>query len=232
MKKILGLLGILMIVSLVGCVQPNDSVITVSGESTLTFDPDQAEVYAGVSIVGITADAAQNEVNVKINAIVDGLRSKGILEKDIETQQLNLYEERRWRNGEYKSDGWRATQVLVIKTSDLHKVGEIVDVVVSNGANQIQNINYGLSKEKEQEFKQQALAEATKNAKDKAETIALSLGVKLGKVKSVSESNYYYEPYRFAFAEVAIDKVVSEAAQILPRDVDVRGQITLVYTVK
>ena len=93
MKKILGLLGILMIVSLVGCQTGEESEITVSGESTLTFDPDEAQVWAGVTIVGGNAELAQSEVNEKINAIVDGLRSKGILEEDIDRRTRQLEEQ-------------------------------------------------------------------------------------------------------------------------------------------
>ena len=117
----------------------------------------------------------------------------------------------------------------------MKKVGKIVDIAVTNGANQINNINFGLSEEKEQEYKKQALAEATKNAKSKAETIAQSLDVKLGKIKSVSESSFRYMPYPVAMeakagGDFAIDE--AEAAVVMAKDVTVTATISLVYNIK
>jgi len=204
----------------------------VQGTSELSFDPDQAEVWIGISIIKDTAAEAQSESNKVINKIIDGLRSKGIQDNDIETERLSLYEERTWKNQESKVIGWRATQTLKVKTIDLGKVGTIVDIAVNNGANQINNINFGLTEAKEQEYKQQALAEATKSAKQKAETIASSLGAKLGKIKTVSESNFNYRPMIYAMEAKATSDMVEEAAQIMPSDVTVTANVNIVYYIK
>ena len=228
-KIIIGILVILLI-ALTAC-QRESNVINVEGNSEITVDPDQAEVWVGVSIVDVSADLAQSEVNTIINDIVDGLRYKGISEDDMSTERLSLREERRYEGGKSTVIGWRATQTLKIKTTDLTKVGTIVDIAVDNGANQINNINFGLSEAKEQEYKKQALAQATANAKEKAETIADSLDVRLGKLKSVSESNFYYRPYAVSMAEKAVDEAVQEAAIVMPGDVTVTAQISLVYNI-
>ncbi|MBW2966705.1 SIMPL domain-containing protein [Candidatus Woesearchaeota archaeon] len=228
MKKIIFAVLIVALIGLAGC-QQQGNVINVDGNSEITVDPDEAEVWAGVSVVDVSADLAQEEVNKIINDIVDGLRYKGISEDDMSTERLSIYEERRWEEGKSKVVGWRATQILKIKTTDMNKVGTIVDVAVDNGANQIQNINFGLSSEKEAEYKKQAIAEATKNAKEKAETIADSLGVRLGKIKTVSTSDYYYRPYAYAMEKASGDEAVAEAAVVMPGDVTVTARIILVY---
>lgn len=232
-KYIMALISLVVLVSLVGCQQQKEgNTINVDGSAEITAEPDEAEVWAGISIVKKTAEEAQNEANKVINAVIDGLRYKGINEKDIETQNLNLYEETTWTQDEgSKVIGWRASQTLKVKTTDMSKVGTIVDIAVTNGANQINNVNFGLSKEKEQEYKQKALAEASKNAKSKAETIASSLGVNLGKIKSVSESSFDYMPYRYAMEKVAGVPAVEEAASVMPRDVTVTARISLVYNI-
>ena len=227
------LIIVFVLVVLTGCIQQGEgNTINVQGTSELTFDPDQAKVVAGISILKPTAEEAQTEANRVINAILDGLESEGIVEDNIETERLNLYEQKEWRDGKSESVGWRATQILNVKSTDLTNVGIIVDIAVSNGANQINNIMFELSEEKEQEYKNQALAEATKNAKSKAETIAESLGVTLGKIKSVSESNYYARPYMYAMAEATGAKAAEEAATVLPSDVTVTANINIVYYVK
>ncbi len=233
-KTILALIMVAALFLVAGCVQipnNNDNTINVQGNAELTVDPDEAEVWVGASFVKDTAQEAQNEVNKIINDIIDGLRYKGFTEDDMETTQLSLREEYTWDEGKRESVGWRATQTLKVKTTDMNKVGIIVDVAVENGANQINNINFGLSEEKEQQHKKEALSKAAANAKEKAETIAESLGVKLGKIKTVTESNYYYAPYRYAMAEVAGMDAVEEAAKVLPSDVTVTANIAIVYHV-
>ncbi len=231
---IFGILLVIALIGLTGCQQTNEgNTLNAQGTSELTFDPDEAEVWAGISIVKDTAEEAQSEANKVVNAIIDGLRYKGISEDDIETESLNLYEERTWTQDEgSKVIGWRATQTLKIKTADLTKVGTIVDIAVNNGANQINNINFGLTQEKEQEYKKQALSEAAKNAKEKAEILAESLGAKLGKIKTVSESNFYYMPYRYDMVKAAGELAVEEAATIMPSDVKVTANVNIVYYLK
>lgn len=230
-KYIIAAILLMVLVSLVGC-QQQENTINVEGNTEITVEPDEAEVWAGISIIKDTAEEAQNEANKVINAIIDGLRYKGISEDDIETERLNLREERTWTKDKgSKIIGWRASQTLKIKTTDMNKVGTIVDVAVNNGANQINNINFGLSEEKEQESKKKALAEATKNAKSKAETIAESLNVKLGKIKSVSEASFQYRPYVYAMEKAVGAPAVEEAAVVMPKDVRVTARISLVYNI-
>jgi hypothetical protein len=237
-KTILFVILAIALVAVAGCIQvpqgqTNDNTINVQGTSEITVKPDKAEVWVGISIVNSTAAEAQNQANIVINKIIDGLRYKGFNESNIQTDQLSLYEERIWdANGVSKVIGWRATQTLKVKTTDLTKVGTIVDVAVNSGANQIQNIQFGLSDQKEKDYKSQALTEATTNAREKAETIAQSLGVKLGTVKTVSESNYYSYPYVYSMKNAAagVDSI-REASSVLPSDVSVSASISIVYTV-
>ena len=233
-NAIFGILLVIALISLTGCQQTEEEhTLNAQGTSELTFDPDEAEVWAGISIVKDTAEEAQSEANKVINAIIDGLRYKGISEEDIETQRLILREERTWTKDEgSKVIGWKAEQILKVKTTDLTKVGTIVDVVINNGANQINNINFGLSEEKEQEYKKQALSEAAKNAKEKAEILAESLGAKLGKIKTASEGSFYYRPYMYAMKDTAGAVAVEEAATVMPSDVSVTAQVNVVYYIK
>ncbi|MBW2981577.1 SIMPL domain-containing protein [Candidatus Woesearchaeota archaeon] len=230
MKKIIISILIIALIALTGC-QTSENTINVEGSSEITVDPDQAEAWVGVSIVDVSADLAQQQVNTAINDIINSLKAAGISEDDISTEQLSIYEERRWESGKSTVVGWRATQTLKIKTTELTKVGQIVDIAVDNGANQINSINFGLSEEKEQEYKKQAIAQATTNAKEKAETIADSLGAKLGKIRSVSESGFYYRPYAYAMEKTIGDEAVAEAAQVLPGDVTVTARINIVYNI-
>tara|TARA_Y100000310_G_scaffold344078_1_gene454991 strand:- start:181 stop:879 length:699 start_codon:yes stop_codon:yes gene_type:complete len=222
---------IIALIAITGCMEGN--TINVQGNSEITVDPDEAEVWVGVSIVKfVSAEAAQSEANKVINDIINGLKNRGIPESDIQTENLMLNEERKWENGNSRVVGWRAMQTLKVKTTELNEVGFIVDVAVKNGANQINNIQFGLSEEKEQMYKRQVLAEATKNAKEKAETIAQSLDARLGRIKTVSESNYFARPYIYTMEKTVGVAAVEEAAMVMPSDVRVTANINLIYYIR
>jgi hypothetical protein len=208
------------------------TTINVQGQSEISVEPDIAKVWAGVSIIENSAELAQKEVNERISDIINELKEKGIKESDIETERLNLYEEKSWTEQGPKSEGWRATQILKIKTADMNKTGNIVDIAVSNGANQIDNIEFTLSEAKQDEYKNKAIAQATANAKEKAEIIAESLDARLGKIVSVSESTFDYIPYRYGLEGVAVEDAVKESAQVTPRDVIVSANIQLIYEIR
>jgi len=78
-NMIFGILLVIALIGLTGCQKTNEeNTLNAQGTSELTFDPDEAEVWAGISIVKDTAEEAQSEANKVINAIIDGLRYKGI----------------------------------------------------------------------------------------------------------------------------------------------------------
>jgi len=210
------------------------STINVQGNSEITVDPDLARVWAGVSISKDSADQAQNEVNRIINDITIALQAEGFTKDDIETERLSLYEEYDWTQDGRELKGWKASQTLKIKTEDIDQVGKIVDIAVNNGANQINNIEFYLSEATEQEYKQQAVAQATTNAKEKAQTMANALDAKLGKIKSASEASFDYYPFRYAMEDTVGEAAVVEAkaAVVTPKDVTVSANIELVYEIK
>jgi len=208
------------------------STISVDGKSELNVKPDRARVYVGVSVLKPTAKEAQDEANKIINSIIEELDSRGIFKSSIETENLNLFEEKIWSQGVEKSNGWRATQNLRIKLTDFSKIGTVVDISVNNGANQINNIEFYLSDEKESEYKKIAISEATKNAREKAEAIASSSGAKIKKVKSISESNFEYLPYVYTLSKNYGAEAIKESSTVLPRDVTISANVNIVYEIQ
>ena len=86
---------------------------------------------------------------------------------------------------------------MKVTTQNLEKVGKLIDVAVDNGANDIERVSFGLTKEKEKDIKQQAMILASSDAKDKAVALATNLEVTMLKPISISESNFVYQPFNF-----------------------------------
>ncbi len=171
--------------------------LSVSGNAELTVAPDQAILYVTVLTEGVTAKETQDQNKANANSVIRALKLQGIDDKDIETSTYNLRKKIEWDPVTRKNvdKGYMLTHTLKVTTTKIDKVGNLVDVAINAGANGVDRISFGLTKETEKEVRAEALTKASKAAKEKAESIATSLNLRLGKITSIQESNFYYASY-------------------------------------
>jgi len=212
------------------------NIISVSGRSELTVEPDKAEIFVNVETQKKTAKEAKDE-NARVSKkVTDALKKAGIKKDNIETTQFRInprYEYDRLK-GKSEIIGYTVTHVLKVTTLDLDKVGTYIDTAVNNGANRINSVNFGLTKEKEKEINGEALIRASNVAREKAEALATNLGVRLGKIASVSESGFDFIPFvarEFAVAEAAVG-APPIPTEISPQDVTVRATVNVAFEIK
>lgn len=212
----------------------SEQTVSASGNYQKAVAPDQVVIYVLVQTRdNISADNAKNE-NARISDnVMTALIKAGLEKKDIETEYYNIYPEYDWSDGSQKLIGYVASNSLKITTKDFANAGKIVDGAVNAGA-LINNINFELSNEKSNEYKAVALAEASKDAKIKAESIAAGLGKSLGKLVSVSANDYNYYPYPiYARSEMAGGSdAMKVATDINPQNVDISASATVVYEIR
>lgn len=211
------------------------NTITVSGEGEVEAMPDEAEIYVRIVNEGTTADAVQAENKEMTNNAIRALKAKGVSSDDIETSSYYLSPRYNWdeKRGSYIT-GYEATHVIRVTTDDIENTGELVDAAVAGGANSIQDIQFKLSDAAEKEFNSEALESAAARAKDKAETMADALSVRIVRLSSVSESSVSYLPYRYNYAmkDMAVPESAGSApTPISPEKVTVTASVTLVYEI-
>ncbi len=210
----------------------NQQTITSSGTSTITAIPDEASVYISINTIEKTTEESKNKNTEISNFVLDAIKRLNI-QKDIETINYNIYPEYDWSNNKQELKGYRTTNTIKVTTKFFDDLGIIVDTSVKAGATGIDSINFELSKDKQNEYKRDALAKATEDAKLKAEAIANGLGVKLGKLSSVTESGYNYVPYPLFRGEggvAAAEKVLS--TNIEPQSLEITASVNVVYQIK
>ena len=115
--------------------------IWVSGQGTITLEPDLAVLNVGVESMKATVAQARDEAATAMDAILRALSARGIEGTDVQTRFFNISPRYEWR--EVVDEGFRTNkQVLVgyqvnnsasVKIRDLEAVGEIVDEVVTAG---------------------------------------------------------------------------------------------------
>ncbi|MAG91273.1 hypothetical protein CMO83_01190 [Candidatus Woesearchaeota archaeon] len=220
--------------------QEEKSKVSVSGSSSVTVDPNKAEVYVNILTLEKTAEQARDENSQISSDVTKALKKEGVKDKDIETSRFTIspryeYEdviESGLRRSKQILVGYEVSNVLKVTTQDLEKVGNLIDAAVDNGANDIERVSFGLTDDKEKEVKQQAMILASNDAKEKAVALTANLGVRLVKPLSISESNFFYQPYEISVRSAFLENAVAEDTVINPQKLDVSASVSLVYEIR
>jgi uncharacterized protein len=204
------------------------AMISVSGEATVSVPPDTAEIDGGFTSDGKTAREASDTNNTAMGKVLLALKAAGIEEKDIQTSRLSLHPQTQNtpnRSGPPTIVGYRASNHVTIRLRDVTKVANVVDTLVSAGANDIGGINFMVSAASKllDEAREQAFADARR----KAEIYARAAGVTLGTPLSISEGNASVPMYRskMPMAPMAAAAPVAQGEETLSVSVNVSWAI-------
>ncbi|MDD4901065.1 MAG: SIMPL domain-containing protein [Patescibacteria group bacterium] len=182
--------------------------ISITGEGKITGVPDVAKIQLGYSIVKNTVAEAQKDNTAKMNGMVEKLKKDFKIDaQDIKTLNYSITPQYDWVTGRQILKGYTVSQEVSVKLRDLDKVSQILDAAGQIGMNQVGSLSFEI--DQPEQLKQQAREAAIKQAKDKADTLAEVVGVKLGKIISFSESTNqtpapYYDNYRKLESSAAI----------------------------
>jgi len=166
---------------------PEKRTISLSAMGTAKATPDKVDITAGVTSEGQTARDALTKNTDAMTKVVDGLKGAGIASKDIQTTNFSvspIYDRRKKGESAFII-GYRVSNQVRVTLRDTKKLGDVLDKVVSLGANQINAISFGVSEPEalKDEARKRAMEEAIANAKLYAE----AAGVELGPVLTISE---------------------------------------------
>ena len=166
--------------------------ITVSGLGEVMAEPDLAVITTGVVTSAPTAREAVTANTQAMNGVLGRLKEMGIADRDLQTSDFSItpqYQHFRGQNGQPAPPprivAYEVRNTLRVRIRELESTGAILDAVVSDGANQVNGI--GFSIDDPTALMQKARRRAVSDARDRAEVLANSLGVALGRIVSVSE---------------------------------------------
>src|SRR6202165_769879 len=165
------------------------SVISVTGEATVSVPPDQAQIDGGVTSEAKTAREASDANNTAMGKVLLALKGAGIEEKDVQTSRLSLQPQSAPnRTGPPAISGYRASNRVTIRVRDVAKVANAIDTLVGAGANEIGGINFVVSQASK--LLDEARERAVADARRKAEIYGKAAGVTLGAPLSISEQGF------------------------------------------
>jgi hypothetical protein len=204
---------------------PEQKTVSVGGTGTVSMTPDIGWFTASVVTQADTAAQAEQQNNDAMSKVVSALKDAGIAEKDMQTVEFSLTPVYVNSNEPGKAPtlvGYSVKQSIRVTVNDVTAVGKMLDIAISNGANDVSEVYFGLSDAKVQLAQSEALDLAVKDAYSKAKAIASAMGVNLAGPISVS-SAYYYAPVPAQL------NVGAEQAAIMPGQLQYTMNVQIAY---
>src|SRR6266404_3097549 len=182
---LIGLVVTLLLIT--GCSKKSNRTtkVTVAGEAISKVEPDTAVVSLSVVTQSPQAFTAQKENARKRDAVAHAVKAIAGSNGEIKTSDYTLqpqYDSR--ENNLPKITGYSARNSVIVTMTDLKNVGAVIDAASRAGVNSIDGISFVLRQTSP--ARGQALADATQQAMNKANSIAQALG---GHVLRVVEEN-------------------------------------------
>jgi uncharacterized protein YggE len=204
--------------------------ISVNGEGRVTIQPDTFYITIGIDELDADLATAQSRAAEKMNAVIDALKAAGVAEDDIQTSGYSIYMDRDYNQPSQPILGYHVTHTVNAKVRDLSKAGTTIEAAVNAGANNIQNVWFGL--ENQDGAIKQARELAVADARAKAEELARLTNATLGPVQSVSESSGGGAPVPYATDLAAGESDArAMAPTINPGTTEVVMSVSMVYAI-
>jgi uncharacterized protein len=215
--------------------------ITVVGRGSVSVKPDIATISVGVQSDAATVKEATTDVATKMTAILAALKTQGVADKDIQTNNYSIsYETRqpvdvatttKAQTPVAPTGIYHVSNMVMVKVRDTSKVTALVDALVNAGANNLWGINFTLEDSTKSEA--DARAKSVADAKSRAEEFAKLAGVKVGPVVSVSEvitgsplvASYALDSAKFGMGG-------GGPGAVSPGEVEVSVQVQVVYAIE
>ena len=168
--------------------------VSVVGMAERDFESDLIVWRMSFDVLNMDMKSGYNEIKNVNKTVRDYLVSKGVSENEIDFQAITCDKETEYHyNTEthqsyYTFAGYRLTQVVKVESNDVDKVekisreiAELLDKGIQMNTN---NLSYYYTKLSD--LKIEMLAEATENARNRAETIAKSAKARLGSLQTAN----------------------------------------------
>jgi uncharacterized protein YggE len=205
--------------------------ITVSGEATVQAQPDTAVVSIAVVTQNASASEAQAENASRTEAVVRAVKAAAGAGAEVKTGGYSLQPQYSYKPNESPQiNGYQVRNSVIVTMSDLTKVGAVIDAASRAGANTVDYLNFTLRRDRP--ARSQALAEATRDARAKAQTLAEALGGRVVRIVEVQEGPIYRPPVPLRGTVGRMAEMQAADTPIEVGSLDIRAQVQLVAEVE
>jgi uncharacterized protein YggE len=206
----------------------DDRTVSVTGEATITAEPDEYLFYPNYRFKGTDKDAALADLTKKSDTIVGELKKLGVADSKIKTNSSG-YGDYYSYSREPGTNESTYTLTLTVTVDNRTLAQKVQDYLLTTSPLGSVSPQPTFSDAKRKQLQTKARDAATKDARAKADQSAKNLGSKLGKVKQVSDGTGFDDIYYGTDSGGALS--ISESSD--KRQLAIQpGENDLNYTVK
>lgn len=202
----------------------------MNGEGEASATPDTAQITLGVTKTADTVQDAQNQVNQIANQITADVKSLGVTDNDIKTENYTVSPQVDFSSPAQKPTGYTVSEDVVVKVKPIEKANQVIDNATGDGANIVDGTQFVFDDQTQNELENKARSQAIENAKEKAQNIARESGITLGRLVNVQENNQSpIKPLPLAVGLAKPDIANVTPTQLNPGQNTVNSTVTLFY---
>ena len=160
--------------------------LTVTGRGVETIPTTLSKVSLGVQVEGKAANTVQQEAARKSNAVVTLLKSRNV--EKLQTTGIRLNPRYSYKDNIRKIEGYEATNIVSFQVPT-EQAGKLLDEAIKAGATRINSVSFVATEEQISQARQQALKEATQDARQQADAVFSSLGLRSKEIIQIKVNN-------------------------------------------
>lgn len=214
----------------------NNKTLFVTGSATTQVKPDKVTVSLGVETTNPKAKAALAANSELMNKIISALKIAGVKDNETSTSSFTITPNRDYSidKNQGKLIGFTVSNSIQIDSKNVNNTSEWIDIAVSSGANNVNNIYFSLSDKKLDDIRKELINDAIDNAKEKADIAASALGLKIIGIRTVSidqATPFFPGPTPYGVASLK-NEASAPSTPILTGEQQISQNVNIVFLVE
>ncbi|MFA5229988.1 MAG: SIMPL domain-containing protein [Candidatus Paceibacterota bacterium] len=217
---------------------------TLTAEGKVTVIPDIAKISFSIALENVSIEKLTNENNLKMQTVIDYLKSVDIKEKDIKTTNYSLYpvyEEKcfndhsGFRKCNSELTKYKLDQVIEVTIRDFAKIDTIIGKVAELGVNNVSNLAFSV--EDMEKVQNEAKIQAIQKIMERANDISNATKVRFGRIINIAENYNSYAYGKQIGYDTSAYRLESSIAPVSPAPIeagskDITATVSITFEIK
>lgn len=232
MKKLILLLSIVIFLS--SCSKKNKT-IEVIGTGLIFKKADYVLLDYSIVTLDINPKKSQDSNILISKNLIKKLKEIGLAEKNIFSTDYSIKPQYNYKQIEGSVlVGFRAENEMSVKITNINDFKNIIIKIFDVGVNNIKSIDFGINNY--DDFKNEALLKAVKNAKSKAQKMCATLGKKIGEpinIQEITEPENHYGQKNYNKRLMSMSVMDDDEGNVISSgDREVKKKVKITFEIK
>ena len=209
-----------------------EPIVVVTGEGLVKAAPDRAFLTLAVESRSKSPKEAQAQNATSMARVQERLVAASVPRDAIRTLGYELNLESDWVNGRQVPRGYVARNTIEVRIDEITRVGEVIDIGITNGANSVHSVRFDLKNR--EALEREALKRATADARARADAAAAGAGATVGRVLKIEEPSrgYPVPPPMPMMREAMAQDARAVSTPVVAGEIEIRMMVVLTASLK